>query len=1018
MTVLDTPSDFPLTGKEQAQWMLHHLAPGRGICNVGFAWRVDKMLRWWPLRQAFNHIVDRHPALRATVRAAGSALRKHISPVEDVEVPLAMHSCSAEDLEAFVTRLVGEPFDIERAPLVRVHLIAVPGGSAVCSVMHHLVSDAVTVQILARELVSLYDSYASGAEPAAELRDEISLHTGVPVATATVEYWKEHLKGLDSGLPALAGAKLAPPRPTFAGDRLGHTLGPRCAAAVERLRVRTRSTTSIVLLAAYYLLLSRHGAGRELVVGVVTNARRGAVESGAVGYHANTLPVRVRVDEDMTFAELVSLTRTAFLNGLQHGDVSFEELQRELPLRSADWRVPLFRHSFNFMPPAIRQMTIDGTVATPMDAFHGMSRLDLELGVVPEATGIGLIAVYSTEVHDRADIAMLLARYENLLLALDRSAEDPLRTVDLAVAADRELVRVVNDTARTWGPETLLDVITAQAARTPDRPAVDGMTYRRLLARAAGVRDALVAGGVRAGDVVGLSCRRGPGLAAAVLGVWSAGAAYLPLDRAHPTERAAYELDHAGVRMLIADGAVSAAWASGRRVVRLADVGEGQPTIPAEPSHLAYVTYTSGSTGRPKGDDVTHDNLVNVVRHFAELLDVRSGDRVLWMTTFSFDISLLELVVALAGGAGVVSVADDVRLDGEAVARLIEAEAVTVVQATPTTWRQLVPHLRDGLRGRRVLCGGEPLTAPLAEQLLAAGCRLFNVYGPTETTIWSTVAELRSPVPDRVPIGTPIANTEVFVLDPTGRTVPCGQPGELCIAGAGVAAGYRSAPALTAERFPTADGVGRYYRTGDQVRQRPDGQLEFLGRADRQVKVRGHRIELAEVESVLEELPELVAAAVFTEPDPAGHLRLAAAVRTAGGEVDLNRLRADAARRLPAAAVPSRFAVLTEFPLTGNDKIDYRALAKLVAAPDGEVPPLPAEPLPRMLVELWRQVLDDDRLSADTNFFLAGGHSLLAVELADRITDRTSIPVSFELIFEAPSPALLAERLAGGEVTR
>ncbi|MFI5957610.1 amino acid adenylation domain-containing protein [Cryptosporangium sp. NPDC051539] len=1011
----------PVSSKEQAQWMLHRLVPGRGICNLGFGMRVDTALRWWPLQEALNHLARRHPALRAVFSSSSGELRKRYLDADEVTVPLVAEPGTEETLEDQITALISAPMDVERGPLVRAHLILLPGASVVCVVLHHISADDVTTQVLVRELAALYDGYAADGPPA-DLAGPAPVYTEPEPTDAAVAYWTGHLAGIDSGRQALAGARPIPGRPTFAGDWIDRELSPPAYAALGRLRTRTRTTDNIVLLAAYYALLAHHDAGPDLAVGVMTSARRGGVGNEGAGYHANTLPIRVNVDFDAGFQSLTRATRDAFLGGLEHGLAPFEAVRPVLDTRSADWRTPLFRQSFNYRPTGSEQLTLAGETVRLIDGHTGMSRLDLELIVWARKDSLALTALYSTEVHDRQYVATLLERFESLLLALDAHPDLPLRDIDPATPADVRLLARVNDTAREWPAGSVLDLVTAAALAAPGAPAVDGHSYRELRAAAAGIRDVLVADGVTPGEVVGLYADRGFPLAAATLGVWSAGAVYLPLDPAHPPARAARELDDAQVRVVLADRDLPGRCAGDRRVVPIAAVPPGTPhdDVACHADAPAYLLFTSGSTGRPKGVEVTHGNLVNLVRHFAEVLDVGPADRVLWLTTFSFDISALELFVPLSSGASVVVASDQARVDPAALGELLRRERVTVAQATPTTWRQVAPRLAGQLRGVRVLCGGEPVTTALAEQLLAQGCRVFNVYGPTETTIWSTAAELSTPVPERVPIGLPIANTTVHVLAADGRPVPPGIPGELSVGGAGVALGYRGAPELTAARFRTDPRFGRCYRTGDTVRLRPDGQLEFLGRNDRQVKIRGHRIELGEVESALEEHPAVRAAAAFVATDPAGHPRIVAAVEPAGDRTaELTALlHRHSAELLPSAAVPAKFVVLSAFPVTGNNKVDYHQLAERAAKPaadgGGE---LPDEPVLRLLVELWRSALGDPALGAASHFFFSGGHSLAAVELAARIGVAVGRDVDFSAVFDAPTPAAMAERITAGRIT-
>jgi amino acid adenylation domain-containing protein len=1012
---MSASGEYPVTSKEHAQWMLHRLVAGRGICNLAFALEVDAVVRWWPLQEAVNHVIARHEALRAVVRASGPAVRKRYLPAEHAKATVSTVAGREGDIPAQITELVGRPFDVERGPLVAVHLVLLADTSIVCVVLHHLVADAVTAQVIMRELAACYDAFAGDRQPPAELMTSTSVHVEPPPDPATIEYWRRHLAGIDTGALALAGARRVPNKPSFAGDQVDFELSVDAVAAVERLRKRIRCTPNVILLAGYYLLLAQHGAGPDLVVGVVTNARRGAA-ADAVGYHVSTLPVRVAVDLDTDFETLATATRNAFLTGLENGSASFEAVQHELLARSDDWRVPLLRHSFNVRPAEVGQLTMAGAKIRPRDAYTGLSRLDLELLGWLRPGSIGLTAIFSTEVHDRALVGEMLERYDRLLVELDRKWGEPIGNVAALTSADRAFVADTNDTNREWPSTRLGDLVRRRALETPDAVAVGPWTYRELLAAAAGVRDELVRRGVRAGEVVALNAARGPRLAAAVLGVWQTGAAYLPLDPGHPPVRAESEMDDAGVRVVLTDHDLKDDCFRHRMLIRLDDIADGDDgAVASVPGDLAYLIYTSGSTGRPKGVQIGHAALANVVNHFADVLGATADDRVLWLTTFSFDISALELFVPLVTGATVIVASDEARMDGSVLAGLIRSESVTIAQATPTTWRQVVGGLGDSLAGSRVLCGGEPLTADLADELLATGCRLFNVYGPTETTVWSTAAELRSPVPAQVPIGRPISNTTVHVLDPRGREVPPGVPGELCIAGKGLAAGYRGDPVLTGQRFQNHPAIGRYYRTGDRVRRAAHGGLEFLGRLDRQVKIRGHRIELGEVEAVLTAHPVVRAAAVFAEPDPAGNLRLVAAVLADEDPVDLGeRLREHCAAMLTAAGVPGRFVPVSELPLTGNDKVDYRRLAAVLAEADrGPAPGLPADPMLRELVLSWREVLGDSHLTAHSNFFLSGGHSLLAVELAAKVSASTGKRVEFDAVFAGPTPALLLSRLAG-----
>jgi amino acid adenylation domain-containing protein len=1019
-----------LTAKERAQWTLHRLAPERGICNIGMAVRVTGHLRWWPLQEALTHLLRRHPALRAVLLADGGVPRKVFLPL-DAEFPLTTESATDDTLDEVLASLVAVPFDLDGQALVRGHLVLLSDACVVCMVMHHLVADYTSARILLRELVRLYDSFTESSEPPRDLAGPAPLHLEEEADPKMVRYWVEHLAGVDPESMAMSGARPIMGRPTFAGDRVKRVMSDEAHAALRRLTEHTRVTENIVLLAAFYILLARHGAGPDLVVGVPVNGRR-RVPPDVVGFHASTLPVRVAVDDGLGFGEFVRRTSSAFLVGFEHAMASFEAVAASLATRSGDWRVPLFRHMFNYRPGADGSgITLAGEQASVIDVYPSMSRLDLEWVVWPSETGVNIAAGFSTEVHDREFVSALLERYDAILLDLAVAPDRPLAEISGCSRADKRRASARNATTRRFPARSLLAEVRGRALATPGAPAVRAggvaRTYGELAGTAELTRQALAAHGVAAGDTVALYADRSPALAAAVVGVWAAGACYLPLDPGHPPSRVAYQVADAGVRCVLADRSPDPTCMAGRPWLPIEPAGAWHaPGTPErvrwlDPSErqVAYVLYTSGSTGQPKGVEVSHGALGNLIRDFADRLGASAADRTLWLTTFSFDISGLEVLLPLVTGGTVVVASDNDRMDPARLLELITDEDVGIIQATPTGWRHIATELRDQLSGRRVLSGGEPLDAALASRLLDAGCRLFNVYGPTETTIWSTAVELYPPVTNPVPVGDPIANTAVYVLDPRGRPVPPGVPGQLCISGAGLAVGYRGRPELTAQQFVDDRVLGRYYRTGDIVRETEVG-ITFEGRLDRQVKIRGHRVELGEVEAALAGHPEVRSAAVVAERDGNGQVRLVAVLQPATAVTGAGlpeRVHAQLSEQLPAGALPSRYVLMASLPETANGKLDVRALAEQVAT-SASPAELPVDATLRRLVLAWRETLGDERLGADANFFTSGGHSLLAAVLAARLTTELAEPVSFDVIFDAPSPLAFRSWLASREAAR
>ncbi len=1020
-----------LTVKEQALWMLQRLAPEAGVANETIVFRVRGSLDHDLLADQVRQLAARHPALRTVFpEEHGEPVARVLSP-DDAPVPVSVFDESAEDLAAAVADFAEPAFDILREPPIRVGIWHRADGDVCCVAVHHLVYDAWTAGTVFRELVAGYNAAAGYGTPVA-FAEHAPVLTEPPLEPASLEYWRDHTTGARPAAQRLALGRPDPDVPTFAGTAMDHVLPTDVCTAVADLARRHRATENIVMLAAYYLLLARHGAGPDLVVGVSADVRE-ADQRAAIGYHVNTLPLCLRVDLDETFGQLVRRTRDVFLSGLSHRHVPYEAVLPGLQAAGTDWRSPLFRHMFNYRPvPLPSRPAIGGLDVELVPVPPRYSRHDLEFIVETSPAGRSIHAVYSTETLDAEDVRALLLRYEALLTAL-ASEERPLRDVPWWSTADQAAVATANDTADPEEAPTVLSAFLSRAAEAPEAVAVvdegPSTTYGELSARAAAIAERLRGSGVRRGDVVALYARRGAELAAAALGVWLAGASYLPLHPAHPADLLTYQLGDSGAAAVLADRAlpegttancpvlpITVSAEQARDAALPADTRVTDSTVVA--TDRAYLIYTSGSTGRPKGVGITHQNLANVVHHFLDALRASRDDATLWLTTFAFDISALELFLPLSVGGRSVVAPDEAQADPTAVIELIERHNIRIIQATPTTLALVPPVAGSALTGRTVLCGGEPLSGPLARGLLATGCQLFNVYGPTETTIWSTVGEIRA---DRaVTIGTPLRNTVVFVAGADGSPLPPGLNGELCIAGEGVAQGYVNRPELTAVRFAQAPGIGRHYRTGDRARWRHDGTLELHGRTDRQVKIRSHRLELGEVEAALLEHPSVAVAAVVLRDDSDGQPGLVAFVQppTAGADESEDALWAHLRDRLPSYAVPDTF-VPGPVPTNASGKVDYPTLMKRSVSPTPREQrrsaddAVPADAVVDSITALWQDLLESPDLGPSDNFFLAGGHSMVAVRMLARLARSHGVRLALADLLEAPTPAGLAERVRG-----
>lgn len=1027
--------------KEEALWLLERLAPRSAANNLSVAFQVDGRLQESPLQEALTLLVRRHEVLRNVYRSSGAHFTRSVLDPSTVNLVPRVLTTRPKDLDTDLTAFVAERFPLDGSLLQRAAVLRGAGGDVFCLAVHHLVFDTLSGVSFLSELAEAYGALVGTGVPPSALLEPVPALVEPEPAEESLGFWRSQLADYDlSALDLWCGVPDAA-EPTLVGDRVLHDLSEAARAAVKRLQRELRAPETAVLLAAYQLLLAAHGAGPDLAVGSPVDVRPREA-AGAIGYHVNVLPLRARVTPGQTVRAFVRGTRDVFFDALAHADVPVDHLTPLVPRGGSSWRNMLFRHLFNYVPGSVLpRFTIGSLQAEPLVVENGFSKFDLEFFVVAAPDRLRVRAVYCTDLLARQDVELLLERYDALLVQLAEDVERPIGALRVWSDRDREVIAAANRTQAEVGSESVLSAFTDGLLARPDAPAVhtaDGTTsYRQVWHAALTVRERLTEAGVRGGDVVAVAAQRGPELAAAVLGSWLAGAAYLPLDPEHPEQRIAYQLADSGARAVLAGPGVRLTGTGDRTVLTLAPAGDAParplPAEPvaADPAAAAYLIYTSGSTGRPKGTVVGHRALANLVAHFGTELDAGPDTTAVWLTTFSFDISALELYVPLAYGGSVVAAPDAARTDGGVLRELIERHDADVVQATPTTWRLVLDAAGSALRGRRVLCGGEAAPRPLVERLVATGCTLHHVYGPTETTIWSTSGILRpGDDPEPAGIGRPIANTQVMVLAPDGTELPIGVRGELCIGGDGVAHGYHGRPELTVERFVDDPERGRYYRTGDLARWRADGTLELLGRADRQIKLRGNRIEPGEIEAVLLAHPSVRGAAVALVGDPDTDAGLVAFVEPAGaGSADatedlVERLWEHARAELPRALVPQEFLVLDALLTTLNDKVDYPALAELARARRAETAAQSSadrteDTLVRDLIGLWQRVLNRHDITADTNFFSHGGHSLLGALVVQEAEALLGARVALSELFEHPTPSGLAGHLraAGGDQT-
>ncbi|MBX3712883.1 MAG: amino acid adenylation domain-containing protein [Lysobacter sp.] len=1046
------PERLPLSSAQQRLWILDRLDPGNSVYNVTALTRLTGQLDADALERTLGEIVRRHESLRTVfVQDAEGPMQRILPPAPMRLIHHDLTGVPAEAREGAARSLVREdasaPFDLERGPMLRAQLIRMAEDAWLLSLSaHHIAIDGWSVSVIFRELSALYPAFLDGKpSPLPDLplqyvdytlwqRDEAD----GSAMRAHLDYWTGRFRALPPVLDIPAD-RPRPPVQSYRGDVHLHLLPAPLLEGIRQLSRQEGATPFMVFLAAFQTLLYRYSGLDDIVVGV-GNANRPRRELEAlVGFFINTLPMRADLSGNPTFRELLAQVRTTTLDSYAHQDLPFERLLESVNVERRLSHNPLFQTMVFYQNFPESRLHLPGLTLenVPVENAHsGTARADLSIFASEHADGLRMLLEYATDLFDAGTMQAFARHMETLLAAAVADPARRIAEIDILPADERRRMLVEwNDTARALPEQaTLHGLFEAQAARTPQAVAVvqgdSAVRYDALDAQAEAVAARLRAQGVGRGAMVGLYLERTPRMLAALLGVLKSGAAYVPLDPGFPRERIACMLEDAAAPVVIADDAIAAQLPSGAHaLLRIEDILDGAAggadagaavvaSADAGADDTAYVLFTSGSTGRPKGVRVPHRAAVNFLASMARAPGLGPDDTLCAITTLSFDIALLELMLPLTVGARVALADRATASEGEALARLLDAVEATVMQATPATWRMLLDAGWRGRPGMRLLCGGEALPRELADRLLGCGSELWNVYGPTETTVWSTIERVQ-PGEGAISIGRPIDNTSVYVVDARMQPVPAGVPGELLIGGLGVAQGYLDRPELTAEKFVDdpfgALAGGRLYRTGDLARWRRDGTLEVIGRIDHQVKLRGFRIELGEIESVLLVRDDVAEAVVVCREDRPGDKRLVAYVVPAAGEasaIDIAALRATARERLPEYMVPSAWVLLDRMPLTPNGKVDRRALPVPEgddAAAEAYVAPVTPEEI--ALAEMWAEVLGKPRVGLHDNFFDLGGHSLLANQLVSRMQKRFGGDIGLRMVFEAPTVAQFAGKL-------
>lgn len=991
------------------------------------------------LERCFEEIVRRHEIWRTTFGQRESEPVQHIHergprvsfPVHDLR-QLSSHDRD-EASRCLATANAEQIFDLEQLPLWRGCLVRLEDDHYQLHLsIHQLIMDGVTVfQNLLREIPPLYEALMRGdasplPEPSLQYGDFAAWQRSrfsEEFLEADLKYWRRKLAG---PLPVVSWPDEfpRPPVQSFRGATENRLLPSGLIGPLQELAGRESASLFMALAAGFVALLHRYTGQEDILLGTPAGNREPGTES-LFGYFINMLPLRFDVAGDPTFRELLGRVRAVVVEALAHRRVPFLRILREVNPSRDPSRNPLFQLMITLepLPPSVGS----GWNLTQAEVSCGAAKVDLDLSLETRPDGVMAPLLYNPDLFSRETLHRMVDHWSGLMRAATENPDSRLSQLPLLTDEERETWIIGwNSTSVPYPEECLPELFEAVVRRTPEATAVvfDGSptTYREINRRANWMAHRLIAAGAGPETRVGLCLDRSPDLLVGLLGILKSGAAYVPLDPAMPEVRWRMILEDAGCPIVVTQDAYESRF-SGSGVRTLQVAGGSAPTDPrmeTDPApgitgkNLAYILFTSGSTGRPKGVEIEHRSLVNLLMAMASEIGFKDSDVLLAVTTISFDIAGLELFLPLVcGGRILLAGASDV-VDGARLNQLMDQGRATVMQATPSTWRLLVESGWKGRSSLRVLVGGEAFPTDLVSALVRRAGSVWNVYGPTETTIWSTICRVTGVEERSVPIGRPLANTQCYVLDARQKPLPPGRSGELYLGGDGLARGYAGRPDLTSERFVSLDpGDGlthRLYRTGDLVRVGSTGLLEFLGRLDQQVKVRGYRIELGDVEAALLQDPSVSAAVAIVQTKGAD-AELAAFVIPAPGTLPTETDLQGALRRLlPAYMIPSRIGIVSAFPLTPNGKVDRLALSKSevpVVGPSRTVE-APRTPLEEALCREWEAVLNRSPIGIHDNFFEVGGQSLKALQLTGRLRTVLGRPVAVADLFRHPTVSEMA----------
>ncbi|MGE5437121.1 MAG: non-ribosomal peptide synthetase [Syntrophothermus sp.] len=1008
-------------------WFLDLIYQENSAYNIPLVFKVKGLFHYDVFLNAINKIIKRHSTFRTTFEMSDGMPKQIIHPEYHISIPiidLSEEISKEEKLEKEIKQIISKTFNLSKGPLFTSNIFKIAEDDNIILMnFHNIIVDESSLIIFQKELSFYYNNYLNN------IKDELPKTDWIPENEQSnneekLNYWKKQLNG---NIPVLnlPNDYPRPKRQSLKGKEVKVIVDKELTEKFKTIWSNGNTSYVIAFLSAFEILMHRLSGQNEIITGYTFPNRVHQNSFNYIGNIANTLPLRVNLKDELTFNDLASVTKDIYYNAENNQEISFEQIVDELqPIRDASYN-PLFQIDFSYQQQA-SNLNFDKATVSLLYYHNDTSKFDLSLNLIDTTVGVECLLEYSEDLFNESTAKRFLRYYLQLLKSIVENPNKKISELKIIPANEEDLLlNIWNNTEIEYPQKVLIELIEEQVKIFPGKVAVaferKHLTYDELNKKANKLAKYLVHHGVKKDSLVGLSVDRSLEMMVCLLAIQKAGGAYIPLDPAFPHDRLVYMTQDSGLKVLITQNKyIDIFKEENLDFIKIEDIDKLTESFSNEDLNLkydvdslAYIIYTSGSTGKPKGVQIQQRALVNFLWSMQNEPGIKETDVLVSVTTLSFDIAGLELYLPLLIGAKVVIVSKETSMDGKLLKHSLKHFNATIMQATPAAWRMLLETGWKNEEKIKMLCGGEALPRDLADKLSSTGGELWNMYGPTETTIWSTIKLIKSDE-DKITIGRPINNTQIYILYNNLQPVPIGVKGDLFIGGDGLAKGYFNNQSLTNEKFidnPFLPGK-KIYKTGDLAKYLPDGRIEHLGRSDFQVKIRGFRIELEEIEVQLNRYDKVKEAVVVARDDLSGHQSLCAYVISKEGiDCTISNIKNHLKNSLPDYMIPTSYSFIQEFPLTPNGKVDRKALIKMEKSFDEEVKTLieAKDEIEKQLLGIWEGLLNNKSISITDNFFEIGGHSLLAATMFAKIEEVMKIKLPLAVLFTSSTIQKLAE---------